>query len=121
MKLPKLYRTVYVEIEYCYDSIRGGEHVQDEGEYYTKAQLVLDNNGKRRWKFLDKDFLSCFDYEYIDDGLFPDEGVIDFRWFSIDKAAVNFDLKYKHDPQNSYKHIPIKEQQQYCVEMTPPF
>jgi hypothetical protein len=121
MRLPKLYRVVYVEIEYCNDYLQGGEHVQDEGEYYTKAQLVIGSNGMRKWKFLDKDFLDGRDYKYIDDGLFPDEGVIDFMWFSVDKYLVEFEDKYRHDPENSYKHMTIKELRQPYVEDNFPF
>lgn len=116
MKLPKLYRVVYVEIEYCIDHCYDGVHTTDEGEYYTKAHIVIDKSGLRRWKFLDKDFTECPDYKYVEDGLFIDENAIDFNWCSVDKRMVEIDEKYKHSPYNNWDRPTIKEQKQWNSE-----
>ena len=53
MKLPKLYRKVYLKFEWIIDGLQGGEHYQDWGFNYIPAMRVLDTKGNWFWSVVD--------------------------------------------------------------------
>ena len=69
MKLPKLYRKVYLKFEWIIDSLQGGEHHQDWGFTYIPSMRVLDVKGNWFWRVID--------------------------WYGLDEEKEYFD-KYSH-------------------------
>ena len=51
--LPKLYRKVYIKLDWIHDSIVGGEHCQTEGVHYIKAARSLKSDGSWFWQLVD--------------------------------------------------------------------
>ncbi|AUR89607.1 hypothetical protein NVP1127O_15 [Vibrio phage 1.127.O._10N.286.52.E12] len=51
--LPKLYRKVFVKLDWCHDQIVGGEHHQAEGVHHVKARRALKDDGSWFWKLID--------------------------------------------------------------------
>lgn len=70
MKLPKLYRVVYLELEWLTNTCEGGEHVQRSGYEYPRARLVIID-GMKSWQIIDKDRIPYgwedYDFLYIDE------------------------------------------------------
>jgi len=101
MSPPKLYRVVYLEIEWLTDTCEGGEHVQRSGIYYVPARLVI-SEGVRLWQILDLNFndpyFECDDLEY--------------DWYSHDLRLAKVVEKYKHDPQLSRMYQTIKQKKE---------
>ena len=46
---PKLYRPVYIAIEWIHDTIRGGEHHQESGTHWVKVKRVIGSDGSVVW------------------------------------------------------------------------
>ena len=100
MDLPKLYRVVYLEIEWITDTCEGGEHVQRGGVYYTPARLVLDG-GVKRWQTLDPNF---------DDPYFEADDLEDFDWHPYDIEYKEWLDENRHNPNWGRTYATIKEQ-----------
>ena len=66
MKLPKLYRKVYLKFEWCIDTCHFGEHHQDSGFYYVPAMRVLEAKGGWFWRITDWVELDEGDKKYFD-------------------------------------------------------
>lgn len=106
MKLPKLYRRVYLEIEWITDTCEGGEHVQRSGIYYVPARLVLDC-GVKAWQILDEDFNDP--YFEIDD--------LEYEWHSYDLEYEEWRDNNRHNPQWSRTYRTIREQEEARVRL----
>ena len=104
MKLPKLYRVVYLELEWLTDTCEGGEHVQRGGYNYPRARLVL-KNGVRAWQVIDKDLIPN-DYEQCD---FEPADYYEWPWKAVDEDYKKAMEKFKHDPQMSWNRPTIAE------------
>ncbi len=68
MKLPKLYRKVWVKLYWLTDTCEGGEHVQREGHYYLEARRSLRPDNSWFWQLDKWDASQCSDtLKYVDD------------------------------------------------------
>jgi hypothetical protein len=105
MKLPKLYRKVYLKFEWCIDSLQGGEHHQDWGYNLIPARRVLDSKGGWFWSVIDWIDLDV-EKEYFDKYTHHEED----GWEEYDSTWFDFNEDNKHDPYLSYNRITIKEQ-----------
>lgn len=50
MKIPKLYRNIWIEIYWLTDTCEGGEHVQRDGYSYIEARRALDTDNNWFWQ-----------------------------------------------------------------------
>ncbi len=108
MKPPKLYRVVYLELEWVRDECWDGEHHQSCGMVYPRARVVI-KNGVKTWQVIDVDIALGPLYE--DEINQPADKCIAFDW-----AAQNVGLKksikeMKHNPEfHGFQPLTIKEQ-----------
>lgn len=66
--LPKLYRKVFVKLDWIHDSLVGGEHCQAEGVHHVKARRALKRDGSWFWQLVDDMYLySHYDERNIRD------------------------------------------------------
>lgn len=101
MKLPKLYRKVYLKFEWCVDSMQGGE---DWGYNYLQAMRVLDTKGNWFWHITywrdledEKDHFDKYNHHDLD------------GWCITDKNKDNFIKEHKNNPRFSFNRLTIKE------------
>lgn len=101
IKLPKLYRVVYLEIEWITDTCEGGEHIQRGGVYYTPVRLVI-NKGVKIWQTLDPNFNDQY-FERDD---------LDYDWHSHDLELAEYMEENRHNPMITRESRTIKQQKQ---------
>ena len=69
MKLPKLYRKVWIEWEWLTDELRGGEHVQNSGHDYFQVYRAKDSNNNWFWKLVGDDVPQYWQDSCDDEGV----------------------------------------------------
>ncbi len=104
MKLPKLYRKVYLKFEWIVDSLQGGEHHQDWGYNYLQAMRVLDEDGNWFWQITYWRDLEE-EKEYFDKYNHHDEN----GWSEFDLNNLDEDGQL-HNYHCAYNRLTIKEQ-----------
>ncbi len=75
--LPKLYRKVYGQFDYCHDYLAGGEHQQEVGYNYFPVCRVACKESGWKWLLLDKDFTPDDALDCYSNGMSQD---IDMIW-----------------------------------------
>ena len=107
MKLPKLYRKVYLKFEWIIDSLQGGEHCQDWGYNYIPAMRVLDTEGDWFWSVIDWCEFKDEHKEYFDKYNHHEcDGWSDFDLNLLDDDGQFINYYYP------YNRLTIKEQKQ---------
>ena len=98
MKLPKLYRKVYLKFEWCVDTCHFGEHHQDGGFYYIEAMRALDTRGVWFWNVTDWAEASDDDKKYFDvRNHHEDEGWTTCNWNIFDDGGELISYYYPHN------------------------
>lgn len=106
MKLPKLYRVVYLELEWVTDECWDGDHYQDTGVVYPRARVVI-KGGVKVWQIIDTETAKIALY---DDELSIPVDTYSSTWHSVnlyDKAWLE---ENKHNPDFSRSYTSIAEQ-----------
>ena len=107
MKLPKLYRKVYLKFEWIIDSLQGGEHCQDWGFNYIPAMRVLDAKGNWFWSVIDWCEFKDEHKKYFDKyNHHEEDGWSDFDYNRLDDDGQIISYYYP------YNRLTIKEQKQ---------
>ncbi|CAL9956596.1 hypothetical protein VPHK46_0020 [Vibrio phage K46] len=109
--LPKLYRKVFVKLDWCHDSLVGGEHRQAEGIHYVKARRALKDDGSWFWQLID-DMYYYSDYDERNiRGYFCDmDDYLDSVEWCISEPKWDYDLtedemmQNKIDGSSKYHH-----------------
>ena len=103
-ELPKLYRRVYLALEWVTDELRGGEHYQDSGIEYIPFRLALDPSGIKFWQCTDPSLLAA--------NYYFDKSDMNYKWGNLDLNHIEFIEKYKHSPKLVNTYPTIKEQRE---------
>tara|TARA_R110002096_G_scaffold66306_2_gene161392 strand:+ start:814 stop:1206 length:393 start_codon:yes stop_codon:yes gene_type:complete len=98
MRLPKLYRKVYLAFEWCIDTCHFGEHHQSSGFYYIQAARVLDVKGGWFWNVTDWAEASDSDKKHFDKyDHHEDEGWAEVDWNRFDDDGELISYYYPHN------------------------
>lgn len=100
MKLPKLYRKVYL--------VAHEEHDEDDqytNELYLRASLALDDQNNKFWQIEKGEYNICA-YEFSDLDIYD----LSVKWSAHkDPRETAIEQKYKHDPECCSNRLAIGE------------
>lgn len=113
MKLPKLYRKVYLKFEWIVDSLQGGEHHQDWGFNYIPAMRVLDTEGDWFWSVTDWCGLEGDERHFGKYTHHEEDG-----WSAFDLNELDEDGQF-NNYHCSYNRLTIKEQKRRAEPVKP--
>ena len=104
MKLPKLYRKVWLKIEWLNDECINGDHVQTDGNIYIESMRVKNPDNSWRWQ------IDQFDIE-------NNRWELEMAGYFCEYDEFYYELEYKNPyPYNegdwcyAYQRPTIKEQ-----------
>ena len=121
---PKLYRPVYIAIEWIHDTIRDGEHHQDSGVNWVKVKRVIGSDGSVLWVITESLWQYCeYDKRNITGYVreIDDNCIDDISWSSKPKYEREYDeeelMEIRIQNAVKYHHsVPYKQRMQEIEE-----
>ena len=95
-KLPKLYRKIYVPVEWIHDTMRGGEHHQESGVDWVKARRIISSSGAVKWVLAESLWQYC-DYDKKNIRRYLSDYMSDIDDSCIDETLWSAKPKYEYD------------------------